>query len=320
MGNLSERTRGTLEMAAAMFLSGTLGFFVVESGQAAYNVVFLRCLFGAIFLGLYCLARGFFKDTGLNRKTLLMTALGGVAIVSNWILLFSSYKLASISISTAVYHTQPFFLLIIGAVILREAIPHNKIAWIALAFAGVLMVSDLDLASFTLSSEYVLGLGLALSAAVLYAIATMIAKQLKGIRPHLIALIQVTIGIFMLLPFASFADMAAAGGIQWSYLVILGAVHTCLMYILMYSAFQKLPTPIIAVMSFIYPVVAIMVDYIFYDQSLSMMQFVGIGTIMFASFAVNQNLPLLPFRPAVAATGCVKPAVAGRPEQIKEAK
>ncbi len=314
MNTLSERARGTLEMAAAMFLSGTLGFFVVESGQEAYNVVFFRCLFGATFLGLYCLARGFFRDTGLGRKTLLITAVGGVAIVSNWILLFSSYKLASISISTAVYHTQPFFLLIIGAIVLREAIPHNKIVWVSLAFAGVLMVSDLDLASFSLSSEYVLGLGLALSAAVLYAIATMITKQLKGTRPHLIALIQVTIGIFMLLPFASFTDIAAASNIQWSYLVILGAVHTCLMYILMYSAFQKLPTPVIAVMSFIYPVVAIMVDYIFYGQSLSIMQFTGIGLIMFAGFAVNQNLPLLPSRPAIPATGSVKPAVAVAPE------
>ncbi|MTI46150.1 EamA/RhaT family transporter [Roseibium hamelinense] len=293
---LNERTRGTLEMAAAMFLSGTLGYFVVESGQDAFNVVFFRCLFGAIFLGLYCFARGFFTDTGLTRTTLLMTALGGVAIVANWVFLFSSYSMASISVATAVYHTQPFFLLLIGAVVLREAIPGNKVVWVTVAFIGVVLVSNTDLASFSLSSDYVLGLLLALTAAVLYAIATMITKQLKGIRPHLIALIQVSIGIVMLFPLASFGSLEAVTNVEWGYLLILGGVHTCLMYILMYSAFQKLPTPLIAVMSFIYPVVAIGVDYIFYDQSLTLAQFAGIGLIMFGSFAVNQNLPILPGR------------------------
>ena len=308
MSMMNERTRGTLEMAAAMFLSGTLGFFVVESGQDAANVVFYRCLFGAMFLAIFCAARGFFINTGLTRRTLALTAIGGVAIVANWVLLFSSYSMASISIATAVYHTQPFFLLLIGAIILREAIPSNKIVWVAIAFIGVIFVSDTDLSSFTLTSDSMIGLMLALSAAVLYAVATMITKQLKGIRPHLIAFIQVSLGIVLLMPLASFEGVAGITSTQWTYLVILGGVHTCMMYILMYSAFQKLPTPVIAVMSFIYPVVAIAVDYIFYDQSLSIAQFVGIGLIMFGSFAVNQNLPLLPRRttmqPATAGPKC----------------
>ncbi len=290
MLNYSERKRGVFEMATAMILSGTLGYFVVESSQNAYNVVFYRCLFGAVFLALFCFARGYFNNTGLTKNTVLLTILGGISIVFNWVLLFSSYKMASISIATAVYHTQPFFLLLIGAVILREAISSNKILWIFVAFVGVLLTIDLDLSSFSLQSNYVLGLGLALSAAVLYAIATMITKQLKVIRPHLIAFIQVTVGIVLLFPFAEFSSFEMISTEQWSYLITLGGIHTCLMYILMYSAFQKLPTPIIAVMSFIYPAVAILVDYLFYGQLLSGTQFLGIGMIMFGSFAVNQNL------------------------------
>ena len=44
------------------------------------------------------------------------------------------------------------------------------------------------------------------------------------------------------------------------------------------------------------PAVAILVDYIFYGQSLTVAQFAGIALIMFGSFAVNLNLPLLPGR------------------------
>ena len=285
--------RGIIEMGVAMILSGTIGFFVVESGQNAYNVVFFRCLFGAVFLAAFCFARGFFKNTGLTRRTAIWVVLGGVSLVFNWVLLFASYKAASISISTAIYHTQPFFLLIIGAFVLREAISGDKILWILLAFIGVLFTINLDLSSFSLGSDYVIGLCAAMGAAILYAIATMITKELKQIRPHLIALIQVSIGIILLWPFASFVMLDDVSTAQWGYLLVLGGIHTCFMYILMYSAFQKLPTTIIAVMSFIYPAVAILVDYFIYDISLSIAQFLGIGMILFSSFAVNQNLKSL---------------------------
>jgi drug/metabolite transporter (DMT)-like permease len=43
-------------------------------------------------------------------------------------------------------------------------------------------------------------------------------------------------------------------------LLTLGIVHTGIMYQLLYSAIQKLPTPITGSLSFIYPVVAIVVD------------------------------------------------------------
>ena len=46
----STERAGLAQMAAAMTLSGTLGVFVLESGQSAWNVVFFRCVFGALSL------------------------------------------------------------------------------------------------------------------------------------------------------------------------------------------------------------------------------------------------------------------------------
>jgi TctA family transporter len=39
--------RGSLEMVAAMLISGTIGWFVLVSGQPVLDVVFWRCVFGA---------------------------------------------------------------------------------------------------------------------------------------------------------------------------------------------------------------------------------------------------------------------------------
>src|SRR4029079_7534751 len=146
--------------------------------------------------------------------------------VMNWVMLFTSFKLASISIATAVYHTQPLFLLIISAIAFNEAIPLNKVVWIIVAFVGVLLTIDVDVSTFSFASDYAAGLLLAIGAAFLYAAATMVAKRLKGIRSHIIALVQLTSGVVMLAPLADFSAVPAINGVQWSYLVILGGVHT----------------------------------------------------------------------------------------------
>ena len=292
MKNITERNRGIFEMIAAMVLMGTVGYFVVESGLSAHVVVFYRCLFGSLFLALFCFMRGYFMSTGLSRGTILIAILSGIFLVCNWIMLFASFKFASISTSTVIYHTQPLFFVAMGAVFLKDSVSFNKTVWIVLAFIGVVLVVDAEMDSLSLSSSHLIGVMLAISAAIFYAITSTMVKHLKMIKPHLTALIQVSVGSVILLPFADLDSTSSIYGLQWGYLLVLGGVHTCLTYILMYSAFQKLPTPLIAVLSFIYPAVAILVDYIFYDKVLHGLQFVGVLLILFSSFAVNQNLPI----------------------------
>ena len=293
MSTMTEPKRGTLEMVAAMVLMGTVGYFVVEAGQDAHDVVFYRCLFGAMFLAGFCWLRGYFRSSGLTRKALIMAGASGVFLVLNWVMLFASFKTASISTATVIYHTQPFFFVLMGAIFLRDSLTLDKAVWILLAFIGVVLVVNVDPADLTLSSDYVFGVVLALSAAVFYAITSIIVKQLKSVRPHVIALVQVGVGAVILFPFANMGAMPDITGLEWSYLLVLGGVHTCLTYILMYSAFQKLATPVIAVLSFIYPAVAILVDYVAYDESLNAMQLAGVVLILFSSFAVSQNLPAI---------------------------
>ncbi|MFF8280344.1 DMT family transporter [Streptomyces lateritius] len=276
------QTRGTVELTLAMVLSGTLGIFVVESGASPFNVVFFRCLFGAIALGVYSLARGYFTGHGLTPGKLGLAVLGGVFIVFNWVLLFEAYEATSISFATVVYHTQPFFLVVFGAVLFRERITAAKFGWLAVAFVGLVLVSGIrpgDTASLK-------GLGLALAAAVLYALSTIVTKRITGVRPHLVALVQVLAGIPLLLPFADFGAASRLGA-GWGWLVGLGLIHTGLMYVLMYAAYQKLPTAKIAVLAFTYPAVAMFADWAVYGHHIGLVQALGVPLIVLASLKVT---------------------------------
>ncbi|MGW4699537.1 DMT family transporter [Streptomyces sp. NPDC004285] len=279
---MRNETRGTVELTLAMVLSGTLGVFVVESGASPFEVVFFRCLFGAVALGSYSLLRGFLTGHGFTARKLGLAVLGGVFIVFNWVFLFEAYAATSISLATVVYHTQPFFLVLLGAVFLRERISGAKLGWLALAFAGLVLVSGVrpgDTASLA-------GLGFALAAAVLYALATFVTKRITGVRPHLIALVQVLVGLPLLLPFV---DLGTTGGpgTGWAWLVGLGLIHTGLMYVLMYAAYAKLPTAKIAVLAFTYPAVAMGVDWAVYGHHIGLVQALGVPLIVLASLKVT---------------------------------
>ncbi|MEV6330819.1 DMT family transporter [Streptomyces sp. NPDC051909] len=300
----ANQARGTLELTAAMVLSGTLGIFVVESGASPFTVVFFRCLFGALALGLYSLARGFFTGHGFTPRKLGLAALGGALIVFNWVFLFEAYEATSISFATVVYHTQPFFLVVLGAAVLRERISAAKLGWLAVAFAGLVLVSGVrpgDTASLT-------GLGLALAAAVLYALSTIVTKRISGVRPHLVALVQVTTGIPLLLPFADFGEAARLGA-GWGWLVGLGIIHTGVMYVLMYAAYAKLPTAKIAVLAFTYPAVAMLADWLVYGHHIGLVQALGVPLIVLASLKVTlAKTSATPRTPAAAPA----PRTAGR--------
>jgi drug/metabolite transporter (DMT)-like permease len=281
--------RGSLQMIAAMAISGTVGVFVLESGQSPYNVVFFRCLFGALSLGLYCAATGLLRREHFTRRMLGLSALGGVFIVFNWVLLFGAFRHASISIATAVYNTQPFLLIGLGVLLLGEKITVLRLAWIALAFVGLLLLLGLDPRGLDLRGDLLLGFAMALGAALLYAFAALVIKRMAGVPPQLAALVQVSLGVLLLAPLADFHALPATLG-PWAWLVGMGVLHTGLMYILLYSAIQSLPTARVAVLSFIYPAIALGVDHLFYDQQLGPAQWLGIALIALGNLGVSLGI------------------------------
>jgi drug/metabolite transporter (DMT)-like permease len=272
---------GTAQMVAAMLISGTIGWFVLVSGQPVLEVVFWRCLIGAGTLLLICAAMGFLRAGLLTRVTFALAVLSGVAIVGNWLLLFAAYSRASIAIATAVYNVQPFMLVGLAALFLGERITVLKMGWLAVAFIGMLAIVSAHGTGGGSGESYLLGIALAAGAAFLYAIAALIIKRLTGTPPHLIALIQVCTGVLMLAPWLH-ASPLPAGVTAWSSLVTLGMVHTGVMYVLLYSAIQKLPTALTGALSFVYPIAAIAVDWFAFDHRLTLLQWLGVSLILLA--------------------------------------
>ncbi|SEL84706.1 Threonine/homoserine efflux transporter RhtA [Kosakonia sacchari] len=272
---------GAWQMSLAMLISGSIGAFVLLSGMAVIDVVFWRCLIGALTLFLFIR----FSKQPLSRipRTILLLAIaGGVALVINWLLLFAAYSRISMGLATVVYNTQPF-MLVLMSMLLGERVTLTKWGWLLLAFSGVvlLLLSELRHPN----AQWLSGMAMALGAAFFYALTAMIARRLRQLPPQHIALIQVLTGVLMLLPLAHIS--APAQPFSWAMVLTLGILHTGVMYQLLYSAIQKLPTPLIGSLSFIYPLVAIVIDNLLFGHSLSLVQMAGGVLILLAAAGNN---------------------------------
>lgn len=275
-------SRGVWQMSLAMIISGSIGAFVLLSGLPVIDVVFWRCLIGAVTLLLFILlSRQPFSR--LTRLTLTLAILGGVALVINWLLLFAAYSRVSIGMATVVYNTQPFMLVLLS-MMLGEKVSAVKWAWLLLAFSGVVILLSSELTPAH-SDNLVTGIILALGAAFFYALTAIIARKLQPLPAQHIAFIQVIVGTVMLLPLVHAPEFNSH--FPWRYLLILGVVHTGIMYQLLYSAIQKLPTPVTGSLSFIYPLVAILVDYLVFHHALAPLQLAGGVLILLAAAGNN---------------------------------
>ena len=284
-----ERTRDTrlpaAKLVAAMMIVGTVGAFAVEAGLDPVTTVFWRCAFGTVFLAAWCLIRGYLSARDLSPARLALAALGGVCMVLSWIAFFAGFAMTSIATTTIVYHIQPFFVVLIGVLFLKERITPDQIIWMVGAFIGVVLASGLVVSSGAIDARWAAGVALTLAAALLYAIATILAKGLGQQRPEVTALCQTVVGIILLAPFADLLRSVPAQ--SWGWLLGIGILHTGIAYVLMYSAYPKLSTPVIGVLTFIYPLVAILIDWIVYGHPLGVAQALGMLLIALGTLGVR---------------------------------
>lgn len=279
---MSDERLGQLYMAIAMVISGTIGFFVLMSHQSPFNVVWFRCAIGSVGLATYCFFRGYLRSLRLDRKECINLFFGALTLIANWCFLFTAYRLTSVGITTVVYNVQPFLLLIAGFLVRRERPSHAAIVWLVLSFTGLVVLAQPG--GQHNDPAYGLGIACALAAATLYAATTLFTRSLsRSLRPELIAVGHMVIGTVVFIPLANFHDLPASPS-QVGAIAALGLVHTTFMYILLYGAFKKAATSSIAVLSFVYPLVAVTVDFFAFGRMLTPAQLGG-GVLIVASAA-----------------------------------
>lgn len=275
-----------IQLLIAELLIGSVGVFVHEGGQDAITTVFFRSLFGSAFLIAYGLWRGHFRGLLAERALIKAAIFSGVLLVLNWVALFAGMARSSIGVATMVYHFFPFAMLALAALCYGERTRPLDLAWTSLAFVGVALSADPMRLFGAAGGEYLLGVGLVFIAAILCGASLLLSRRISRERPFAVVLIQCLVGVAMLAPFADYAAVASVGS-HWWWLAGLGLIHSGVCYVLFYSAYPHLRVATIAVLAFIYPAVALLLDYLLYGQVLNALQLAGVALIVLGTLGVN---------------------------------
>lgn len=281
----SDSHSATFKLVSGMVLIGTVGAAVVASGLDAITIVFWRSLIGALFLAAWCLARGILPDRSLSWRSLGIGLIAGVSLVLSWAAFFEGILRTSISTATILFHIQPFWIVLIGAVIWRERISRAQALWLGAAFVGVALASNLRLSTGDMDWNWASGVLILLGGSVIYAITAVAGKALPEQRGEVTTLIQTVAGVLIFAPFVHFDQQIALPA--WGALAVIGILQTGVAWVLVYAALPQVSTPMIAVLSFVNPLTAIFTDWLFFDRLIGPAQAFGMGLIVVGTLGVK---------------------------------
>lgn len=280
-------------LVAGGVLLGTIGVFVEEAGQHPLVTVWFRCAFGAMALLAWCLATGRGRELVLNGRARWVACASGVLMVLNWALFFAAIPRTSIAVATVIFHIQPIWVIVFGALFLRAAI--SPIQWLATlaALAGLVLTTGLldgaaaAAAASNSSQGYLAGVLMCLGGSLCYAGVTLLANTQKAISPYAMALWQCLVGA-VALAWAPWALGWPPLGAAWGWLLGLGVLHTGLAYVVLFAGMARLGLGRIAVLQFVYPLTAVLVDWAVYGRTLSPVQLAGVGLMAAALWTLRR--------------------------------
>lgn len=289
----ARETQGQWLLIAGGMLLGTVGIFVEEAQQHPLVTVLFRCVFGAMALLAWGLATGRLRELRLRGKSWLTVGATGCLMVVNWALFFAAIPRTSIAVATIVFHIQPVWLILFGALFLRETV--SPVQWVATlaALCGLVLTTGLVGSAAPVAapvaasgSDYAVGLFMCLAGSLCYAGVAILAKTETVVTSYALAWWQCVVGV-LVLAWVPWVFGWPAQASAWAWLVGLGVLHTGLAYAVLFAGMARLALGHIAVLQFVYPLTAVLVDWGVYGRTLNTVQLGGVALMALALWTIK---------------------------------
>ena len=260
---------------ASMAIFGTLGPFVRNISVSSGELALYRAILAAVMIGAFLLVTRQQIPFRAIKKEVPLLLLSGVAMGFNWILLFEAYKYTTVSVATLSYYFAPVIVTVACPFLFREKLTAKQILCFIMSTLGIVLITGIgDLSS----GSHLLGSGFGLGAAVLYATVILLNKFIKNVQGIHRTFLQFLAAIVVLIPYVAATSGVTIGnldGLGWGCLLIVGLVHTGITYCMYFSSLRELPGQKAAILSYIDPLVAVVISVTVLGESMTWMQLLG---------------------------------------------
>lgn len=278
---MKRTNRARLSLITSMAMFGTLAPFVRNISVSSGELALYRAVLAALLIGAFLLVtRQSLSLKGLGRDLPLLL-FSGMAMGINWILLFEAYQYTTVAISTLSYYFAPVIVTLVCPILFKEKMTKKQILCFVMSSLGLALV--IGITDLGKGGNDAIGVAFGLGAACFYATVILLNKFIKGITGIHRTFLQFLAAIVILIPYVS-----VSGGVHldsldstgWICLLIVGLLHTGVTYCLYFSSLKDLPGQEAAILSYIDPLVAVIIGVVVLGEPLSWQQFLGGGLIL----------------------------------------
>ncbi len=287
---MKKNINSRLMLILSMTIFGTLGIFVrnipVSSGELALYRAVLAALMIAIFL---ILTKQRISFISIKKEVPLLLA-SGIAMGINWILLFEAYKYTTVSVATLSYYFAPVIVTVVCPIVFKERLTGKQIVCFVMSTLGLVMITGIgDVGG---GSDFI-GILFGLCAAVFYATVILLNKFIKNVEGIHRTFLQFLSAIVILLPYVIMTSGVTLGklnGIGWINLLIVGLIHTGVTYCMYFSSLKELTGQKAAILSYIDPLVAVLISVTILGEAMTLWQALG-GVLILGFTLWNEISP-----------------------------
>lgn len=278
---MKESVQAKLMLSAAMVIFGTLGVFTRNIGVTSGELALYRAVLASVLIGLYLV---FIKKGRLNLKNagreLPLLLASGIAMGINWILLFQAYRYTTISAATLSYYFAPVIVTVASPLLFHERLTAKQIICFVMSTLGLVLIIGTGGGEETAG---ITGILFGLGAAVFYAAVILLNKFIKNVAGIQRTILQLLAAVVTLLPYVALSsgfNLNLLDSTGWACLLTVGLFHTGITYCLYFSALKDLTGQEAAILSYIDPLVAVIISVLLLGEPMTLMQLIGGALIL----------------------------------------
>lgn len=278
---MKESVQAKLMLSAAMVIFGTLGVFTRNIGVTSGELALYRAVLASVLIGLYLV---FIKKGRLNLKNagreLPLLLASGIAMGINWILLFQAYRYTTISAATLSYYFAPVIVTVASPLLFHERLTAKQIICFVMSTLGLVLIIGTGGGEETAG---ITGILFGLGAAVFYAAVILLNKFIKNVAGIQRTILQMLAAVVTLLPYVALSsgfNLNLLDSTGWACLLTVGLFHTGITYCLYFSALKDLTGQEAAILSYIDPLVAVIISVLLLGEPMTLMQLIGGALIL----------------------------------------
>lgn len=262
-------------LLASMAIFGTLGPFVRNISVSSGELALYRAVMAAGLIGVFLLVTKQKIPFDKIKKEIPLLLASGVAMGINWILLFEAYKHTTISVATLSYYFAPVIVTVVCPILFKEKLTGKQIVCFIMSTLGIVMITGIgDMGS----GSNIIGMLFGLGAAVFYATVILLNKFIKNVEGIHRTFMQFLSAVVTLIPYVMLTSGVTLGGMDsvgWINLLIVGLIHTGVTYCMYFSSLKELPGQKVAILSYIDPLVAVLISVTILGETMTLWQIIG---------------------------------------------